>query len=212
MTIEELLEQIEGALESGTNLAFTSKTLVDAELIKTTIEDIRLNMPEEIKQARSIAAERREILNAAKHDAEATVSDANEQARILVAKAEDRVKTMKERAEELANEKINRAEERARELVETNEITRRAKAEASDIIEAAHQKAAQTTAAAQKAADDVTAQAQKWSHEMRTAASNYVEEIMKNSDEVLTANLSEIRRARQSLKSATISKENSMME
>ena len=208
MTIEELLEQIENALESGTNLAFTSKTLVDAELIKTTIEDIRLNMPEEIKQARSIAAERREILNAAKHDAETTVADANERARALSAKADEHIKTMIARAEENAAGIVSRAEERARDLIDTDEITRRAKAEASEIIETAHQKANQITTAAQKAADDVTAQAQKWSHEMRTAASNYVEDIMRNSDEVLSANLEEIRRARQSLKSATAAKEN----
>ena len=52
MTIENLLEEIESILEEGKTVPFTSNLLVDAEAIKTAIEDIRLNMPEELMQAR----------------------------------------------------------------------------------------------------------------------------------------------------------------
>jgi flagellar hook-basal body complex protein FliE len=180
MNIEDLLDQIETTLDAGKKVSLIGRTLVDAGSIRTSIEDIRLNIPEEIKQARAIAAERREILNTARREAENTNTAAEERARDMIMRAEDKV----------------------RELVSTHEVTKRAEEEAKGVLEKAHQKAVQTTSAAQVTADEITTQAHKWAHEMRTAASNYVEDIMKNSDEVLTANVLEIRRARQSLNSA----------
>ena len=61
MTVENLLDEIESILEEGKTVPFTSNLLVDAQAIKTAIEDIRLNMPEELMQARKIASERKEI-------------------------------------------------------------------------------------------------------------------------------------------------------
>ena len=52
MTVENLLDEIESILEEGKTVPFTSNLLVDAQAIKTAIEDIRLNMPEELMQAR----------------------------------------------------------------------------------------------------------------------------------------------------------------
>ena len=44
MTIENLLEEIETILDEGKSVPFTSNLLVDAQAIKTAIEDIRLNI------------------------------------------------------------------------------------------------------------------------------------------------------------------------
>ena len=63
MTVENLLDEIESILEEGKTVPFTSNLLVDAQAIKTAIEDIRLNMPEELMQARKIASERKEIFS-----------------------------------------------------------------------------------------------------------------------------------------------------
>ena len=49
--IEDYLDEIEELLESGRGSAFSGKTSVDADAIKTVIEDMRLDIPEEIKQA-----------------------------------------------------------------------------------------------------------------------------------------------------------------
>ena len=50
--IEDYLDEIEELLESGRGSAFSGKTSVDADAIKTVIEDMRLDIPEEIKQAK----------------------------------------------------------------------------------------------------------------------------------------------------------------
>ena len=66
MTFEDLLEQIENAVDSGTNVAFTNKTMVDTKAIKTCLEDMRLNLPVEIAQARKVLAEHARLVQAAK--------------------------------------------------------------------------------------------------------------------------------------------------
>ena len=52
------MEQLEEAIDSGTTVAFTNKTMVDTKTIKTCLEDLRLNLPVEIAQARKVLAER----------------------------------------------------------------------------------------------------------------------------------------------------------
>ena len=48
-------------------------------------------------------------------------------------------------------------------------------------------------------AEETKTKADKWAGEIRSAAAEFVEDIMKNSDEVLSSNIAEIRKARQSL-------------
>ncbi len=69
MNIESLLDQIEDILEAGTKVPLSNKTGVDAAAIRTAIEDIRLNLPNEITQARAIVADRNNILIKAKDEA-----------------------------------------------------------------------------------------------------------------------------------------------
>ena len=70
MTIESLIEELEQIIDEGKSVPFTSNQIVDVERLRTTIEDMRLNMPDELMQARKIASERKEILTAAQSTAD----------------------------------------------------------------------------------------------------------------------------------------------
>ena len=70
MTIESLIEELEQIIDEGKSVPFTSNQIVDVERLRTTIEDMRLNMPDELMQARKIASERKEILTAAQSTAQ----------------------------------------------------------------------------------------------------------------------------------------------
>ena len=59
MQIMYLLEQLEDAIESATGVPFSSRVLVDGEEILSLIQDIRVNLPDEIKQAQWIKEERK---------------------------------------------------------------------------------------------------------------------------------------------------------
>ena len=55
MTIDELLDVLDDTLEEATNLPFTGgKRVVDVEKLRDTIDEIRLNMPAEIRQAKGV--------------------------------------------------------------------------------------------------------------------------------------------------------------
>ena len=87
MNVEELLDQIDDMLEKGLSLP-GGRRVVDIEKLRVVIDDIRLNMPTEIKQAKSIVADRAEIITTAKREAENIVRNAEERARAIVAQEE----------------------------------------------------------------------------------------------------------------------------
>ena len=64
-----LLEDLEDVLDDATSMPMTKKSLVDVDKIKTIIEDIRLNTPQETKQAKAIVDSRNSILEEAKRNA-----------------------------------------------------------------------------------------------------------------------------------------------
>ena len=144
MNMEELLDQLDEMLDRSMKIP-GGKSLISIEKFRIIIDDIRLNVPQEIKQARGIVADRAEIIANAKKEAEGI---------------------------------IHAAEERARAMVAQEEITK----------------------LAQQKANETVAQAQAKSREMRKAAQDFVEEIMRRTDESLSANLSEVRKTRQALK------------
>ena len=82
--LESILNELDEVLESAVTLPLTSKCMVDAERIRDLIDDIRLNIPSEIKQARAVVADRNEILSMAKKEAEDLIRKAEERAKALV--------------------------------------------------------------------------------------------------------------------------------
>ena len=143
MNIEDLLDQIDEMLDSS--WGFAGKSVLNADKLRDYIDDIRLNMPQEIKQARSIVAEKADIINTAKREAETIIKSAEEKAKALVAQ---------------------------------EEITRLAQAKAVEIVNGAQVK----------------------SKDMRNAAQEFVDDLMKKTDEELTQTLAEVIKTRASLR------------
>ena len=74
-SIETSLESIDRLLAEAKQMPFTGKLLIDEEELSRLVEDIRLNMPVEITQAKKIAQERRDILNDAEAQAEGMIEE-----------------------------------------------------------------------------------------------------------------------------------------
>ena len=90
MNIDEILEMIDDTLDKGATVPFSGKkVMVDADKIRDLLNEIRVNLPQEIKQAKLIVMDRKTI-----------ISDANEEAETIVRKAEERAKTI------ISNEEI----------------------------------------------------------------------------------------------------------
>ncbi len=110
MTLDELLEQFDEVLDSGIKIP-GKKTVVDVEKLRAVVDDIRLNIPSEIKQARGIVADRTEIITTAKREADGIIRNAEEKAKAMVAQ-EEIVKMAQEKAAEI----ISNAQGKARDM------------------------------------------------------------------------------------------------
>ena len=62
MEIFTLLETLEDILEKSKNVPFTDKCIVEKNEILDIIKEIRLNLPDELKQAKWIKEERERII------------------------------------------------------------------------------------------------------------------------------------------------------
>ena len=87
MTLDELLEQFDEVLDSGFKIP-GKKTVVDVEKLRAVVDDIRLNIPAEIKQAKGIVADRADIITNAKREADGIIRSAEEKAKAMVAQEE----------------------------------------------------------------------------------------------------------------------------
>ena len=101
MNENELLDTIEDTLEESTSMPLSGgKRLVDVEKVRDYLDDIRANLPGELRQAQQIVNDRAQIVDTANAQAQAIVKKAEERARILVSDAEI-VKAAQQRAAEI---------------------------------------------------------------------------------------------------------------
>lgn len=112
MSIEELLDQIDEMIDKAWGLPLSGgKCLVEADRLRDIIDDIRGNMPGEIRQAKSIVSDRGDIIDTAKKEAEDIVRAAEERARALVMETE-----IVKQAQQKANEILNQTQQKCREM------------------------------------------------------------------------------------------------
>lgn len=122
MTIRENLDLIDDILDTALSVPLSrGKSIVDIDKIRDALDDIRLNMPSELKQAKMIVEDRKTIIDDARKEADSIVKIAEERAKKLVDTSEI-VKQSQERAKEIIaqtnaqNRELKRA---ANEYVET---------------------------------------------------------------------------------------------
>lgn len=148
MNVEQWLQELEEMVDRAVRLPLSGgRTVMDSDRIREILDEIRENLPQEIRQAKAIVADRTQIISDAKREAETVV----------------RV-----------------AEERAKAMVNQSEIVKQAQQRANDLLVQSQQKA----------------------REMRKAANEYVDDLMKRTDEQMTANLAELRKTRQNIKAS----------
>jgi len=116
-----LVDRLENALNQGQRVPFTNKIMIDERECLDIVDQMRIVIPEEIKQARRVSQDRDRITGQAQEEAERIIARAHDQ------------------ADRLMDEQglLDRAREREREIVEASEQT------AQDIRDGADQYALQ---------------------------------------------------------------------
>ncbi|MGN0654041.1 MAG: ATPase [Oscillospiraceae bacterium] len=149
MNIDDVLEMIDDTLDKGATVPFSGKkVVVDADKIRDLLNEIRLNLPSEIKQAKLIVMDRKTI-----------ISDANNEAEAIVRKAE----------------------ERAKAIVSNDEIVKEARAKANEILNQTQDKCKQ----------------------MKIEAREYVENILDQTEGLLSASIVSVKKTKQAVRTAS---------
>ena len=116
MTLDELLEQFDEVLDGGIKIP-GKKTLVDIEKLRAVVDEIRLNIPAEIKQAKGIVADRADIITNAKREAKAMVAQeeivrlSQAKAAEIIAAAQGKSREMRKAAQDFVDDIMRRADE-----------------------------------------------------------------------------------------------------
>ncbi len=85
MNINSLLDKLENIIAGAWRIPMTKgKCAVSAQEIQNLIDDIRLALPKEIKQAKIIVEDRNNILNDARQEAKNIVASAQKQAKYII--------------------------------------------------------------------------------------------------------------------------------
>ncbi|NLY81590.1 MAG: ATP synthase F0 subunit B [Clostridiales bacterium] len=103
--VMDLLEEVEDILENSGKFLLTDKSIIDGKEILDIIEEIRINMPKDIQQAKWVKDEQDRILSEAKTEYDRIVIDAKKQAEYLVES-----NAIKKEAEKKAETILNEAE------------------------------------------------------------------------------------------------------
>ena len=112
LSIEEILEIMDETLDKAMQVPFSNKkSLVDVEKMRDLVEEVRLNMPNEIKQAKKLVHDRKAIVEDAKKEADSIIKRAEERAKQLVSQQE-----ITRHAQQRANEIMTSAQQKSNQL------------------------------------------------------------------------------------------------
>ena len=111
MEIFTILESLEDLIENSRNLPFSSKGIVDKDELLDLIKEVRIKLPDELKQAKWVKEERQRILVEAQKEADGIVKEAENR---IISMIDEHEITRK--AYEQKKEIIESANERSREI------------------------------------------------------------------------------------------------
>ena len=111
MDLLELIDTLEEAIERSASIPLSGKSLVDKDELLDLIEESRLKMPEDLKQAKWVKEERQRILHEAQKEANTIVKSAEDKLISMINEHE-----ITQQAQEKAEEIIENAKNTAKEI------------------------------------------------------------------------------------------------
>ena len=111
MDVIEMLSELEEIIEKGFEIPLVKKTFIDKETVMSLINDISLQLPDELRVAKSIAEDSKKIIADAQRQADAKIKEAEHKIMGLVDEHE-----ITRQATANANDIISKAQKDGREI------------------------------------------------------------------------------------------------
>ncbi|MBQ3567008.1 MAG: vacuolar-type H+-ATPase subunit H [Oscillospiraceae bacterium] len=110
--VDEILDELDEVLDKARPFPFGGgKYIADVERLRELVNDVRLNMPYEIKEARIVAFDRDRVLNEAKAKAESIISQAEKRAAVIASET-----AIVKEAKKMAVDVLKKAQNNANEV------------------------------------------------------------------------------------------------
>jgi vacuolar-type H+-ATPase subunit H len=110
MDVLQLIDRLEQLVSSGTRLPLSSRTMIDEQEFLDIIDQLRVTVPEEMKQARRFSQERERVMQQAEAEADKIIGAAQERATQMI-QENDLVRRANDEAERVLAGAENQAEE-----------------------------------------------------------------------------------------------------
>jgi len=110
MNIHEAVDRLEYLIAHSRHITLTRTVIIDQEEALACIDDLRLSLPDEIKQARWTLQEQQRLLSEAQAEAGRTISKASERAQTMMGQQE-LIKRAEKQAETILRDASARADE-----------------------------------------------------------------------------------------------------
>jgi len=123
MDIQFLVERLEALVVNARKLPMTSQVILEQATILDLIDQMRVAIPEEVKQARRITQESERVVQKARQEGEQIIGAAQEQAALLlqdqsiIREAEMRVEDLEKHAQTKADETMRGADQYASDVL-----------------------------------------------------------------------------------------------
>ena len=117
-TIEDLIDEMYDVLDKGWKMPLSAgKLFVDGEEVRQILDEIKEEIPSEVRQAKAIVADRAQIISEAQREAETIIRVAEEKARAMVSQdevvrqAQQKFKEMRKASNDYVDDLMRRADE-----------------------------------------------------------------------------------------------------
>ena len=111
MEVLQIIDLLEDKVEQSKTIPLLNRALIDKEELLEAIETLRINLPEDMKQARLIKEDRKRIIAEAQTEADEIIANAKIKTEKMVSEHE-----ITKKAYEQANQIISAAQKNSREL------------------------------------------------------------------------------------------------
>lgn len=110
MTIDKILDKMDDMLSEAVSMPLTGRKLLDVDKLQDLVDELRLNLPQEIKDAKAVVSDRNQIIEQAENQAEDIIQKAEVRARQMISETE-----VFKAAKKASNEMISTAQQRSKE-------------------------------------------------------------------------------------------------
>lgn len=111
----ELLDELEEVIAQGASVPFSGRCILERDELMDIVQDLKLKLPDDLKQAKWIKEDRQRILNEAQTEADEIIKVANEKGISMINEHE-----ITQQAMEQARQIIDKAKAEAKEIIDSS--------------------------------------------------------------------------------------------